>query len=153
MANTYSKIYLHAVFAVKYRSGMIHLDWEDELYAVIGNLINESGGKAILTNGVEDHVHCFFHGKPSVCISDMMKITKAKSAKWINEQKILSHRFAWQRGYGCFSYGHSQRNDVYKYIQNQKSHHKKMSFHEEYMKLLQAFDIDYDEAYIFDSPK
>lgn len=97
MANTYSKIYIHTVFAVKYRKGMIHSDWENRLYSVIGNLINESGGKSILVYGVEDHVHCFFHGKPSLSISEMMKAAKAKSSKWINEQELLRSRFEWQK--------------------------------------------------------
>ena len=153
MANTYSKIYIHTVFAVKYRKGMIQPDWEGKLHSVIGNLINESGGKSILVNGIEDHVHCFFQGKPSVSISDMMKNTKAKSSKWINEQGLLRSRFEWQKGFGCFSYGHSQRNDVYQYILNQKEHHKKMSFREEYIRLLKAFDIDFEEAYIFKEPE
>ncbi len=153
MANTYSKIYIHCLFAVKFRESLIQTEWEDKLHSVIGNLINESGGKSILVNGVEDHVHCFFHGKPSVSISDMMKITKAKSSKWINEQRFSKQRFEWQKGFGCFSYGQSQRNDVYQYIKNQKEHHKKMSFQDEYIQLLNAFEIDFEEAYIFSEPE
>jgi len=153
MANTYSQIYIHTVFAVKYRHGLIHPEWEEKLYAVIGNLISETGGKPIITNGVKDHVHCFFHGNPSVPVSEMMKVAKAKSAKWVNDKSLLTHKFAWQRGYGCFSYGHSQRNEVYNYILNQEAHHKKMSFREEYKKFLHAFDIDYEEAYIFGNPE
>lgn len=153
MANTYSKIYIHTVFAVKYRKSLIHPDWEDKLHSVIGNLINEAGGKSILVNGVEDHVHCFLNGKPSVRISNIMKVVKAKSSKWINEQGILNNRFEWQKGYGCFSYGHSQKEDVYYYIRNQKEHHKRMSFREEFIKLLKAFDIDFEEVYIFEDPR
>jgi len=153
MANTYSKIYIHCVFAVKFRESLIQTEWEDKLHSVIGNLINESGGKSILVNGVEDHVHCFFMGKPSVSISDMMKITKAKSSKWINDQGFLMHRFEWQKGFACFSYGQSQRNHVYEYIKNQKEHHNKMSFRDEYIQLLRAFEIDFEEAYIFNKPE
>ena len=153
MANTYHKITIHTIFAVKFRKGMIQPQWEGKLHSVIGNLINESGGKSILINGVKDHVHCFFHAKPSVAISHMMKSAKAKSSKWINENNLLRHRFQWQSGFGCFSYGHSQKNDVYQYIANQKEHHKRMSFKEEYEKLLKMFEIEYDERFIFKKPE
>ncbi|MEX0906160.1 MAG: IS200/IS605 family transposase [Balneolaceae bacterium] len=149
MANTYHKIYIHTIFAVKFRKGVINPEWEDKLHSVIGNLINESGGKAIITNGMEDHIHCFFHAKPAIAISDTMKSVKAKSSKWINKHKLLRHRFQWQKGFGCFSYGHSQKNDVYQYILNQKEHHKKMSFQQEYEKLLKMFEIEYDEQFLF----
>ena len=153
MANTYHKIYIHTIFAVKFRRGLIQPEWKERLYPVIGNLIKESGGKPIIINGVEDHVHCFFHAKPSVTISEIMKSAKAKSSKWINENKLLRYRFEWQSGYGCFSYGQSQKNDVYQYILNQKEHHKKMSFREEYEKLLKMFEIDYDKRFLFKTPK
>ena len=109
MANTYHKIHIHTIFAVKFRKGLSQPQWEDKLHAVIGNLINEIGGKPIIINGVEDHVHCFFHGSPSVAISKIMKSAKAKSSKWIKDHNLLRHRFEWQSGYGCFSYGHSQK--------------------------------------------
>jgi len=125
MANTYSKIYIQTIFAVKYRNKTIQPDWADSLHSVIGNLVQEAGAQSILVNGVEDHVHCFFRIRPSILISDVMKVVKAKSSKWINEQEFYKSRFEWQNGYGCFSYGHSQRNRVYQYIKNQKEHHKK----------------------------
>jgi len=149
MANTYHRIYIQTVFAVKYRKGRIQSEWEPRLHSVIGNLINESGGKSIIVNGVEDHVHCFFHSKPAVSISDMMKVVKSKSSKWINDNGLLSHRFEWQTGFGCFSYGHSQKNDVYQYVKRQKERHKKFSFREEYVKLLKMFEIEYNEEYLF----
>ncbi len=136
MANTYHKIHIHTIFAVKFRNGLIQPQWEERLYSVIGNLISESGGKPII-----------------VAISEIMKSAKAKSSKWINENNLLQHRFEWQSGYGCFSYGHSQKNDVYQYILNQKEHHKKMSFRDEYEKLLKMFEIDYDERFLFKNLK
>jgi putative transposase len=149
MANTYYQIYIQTIFAVKYRRERIESEWEENLHSVIGNLINESGGKSILINGVADHVHCFFHAKPSISISDIMKSVKAKSSKWINDNDLLSERFEWQKGFGCFSYGQSQKNGVYQYVKNQKEHHKKMTFREEYIKLLKMFEVEYDEKYIF----
>ncbi|MGM0377002.1 MAG: transposase, partial [Bacteroidota bacterium] len=75
---------------------------------------------------------------------------KAKSSKWLNETDLLTHRFEWQRGFGAFSYSHSQVDRVYKYIQNQEQHHTKEKFIEEYIKYLQAFNVDYDDRYLFD---
>jgi len=153
MANTYHQIHLQAVFAVKYRKALIQQEWKSELFAVIGNLINETGCKTLIVNGMEDHVHCFLGLKPSLAISGLMQSVKAKSSKWVNESGKLTHRFEWQAGYGCFSYSHSHINRVFRYIQNQEKHHKTISFREEYLQLLQKFSIDYDGKYIFSAPE
>jgi REP element-mobilizing transposase RayT len=152
MANTYSQVYIQCVFAVKYRDSLIHKEWKHSLLGVIGNLINETGCKTILVNGTEDHVHCFFGLKPSLSISELMKVVKAKSSKYINDHQLVKHRFEWQEGYGSFSYGHSQIDEVYKYISNQESHHKKQTFREEYLDFLEKFNVPYDERYIFANP-
>ena len=107
MANTYYQIYLQTVFAVKHRSAMLDHKWRNRIQAVIGNLINETGCKTIIVNGVADHMHCFFGLKPVVSISELMKIVKAKSSKYINDHALTKQRFEWQEGYGIFSY--SQR--------------------------------------------
>jgi putative transposase len=82
MANTYHQVYLQAVFAVKYRKAVLHKDWRKAVFGVIGNLINETGCKTIIVNGVEDHVHCFLGLKPTVSISELMKTLKAKSSTY-----------------------------------------------------------------------
>ncbi len=117
MANTYHQIYLQTVFAVKYRRAIINKTWKEKLFAVIGNLINETNCKTIIVNGVEDHVHCFIGLKPVVSVSELMKTVKAKSSKYINDHKLTSARFEWQEGYGVFSYSQSGVDAVYKYIQ------------------------------------
>jgi REP element-mobilizing transposase RayT len=150
MANTYHQIYLQTVFAVKYRKAVINKAWKQKLFAVIGNLINEANCKTIIVNGVEDHVHCFVGLKPVVSVSELMKTVKAKSSKYINDNKLTEDRFEWQRGYGVFSYSHSQINKVYKYIENQEDHHKKRTFQGEYLDLLKKFKVEYDEQYIFE---
>ncbi len=150
MANTYHKIYLQTVFAVKYRRALLDRKWRKKVFAVIGNLINQSNCKTMIVNGVEDHVHCLFSLKPVVQISDVMKNVKAKSSKFINEQGLTKNRFEWQKGYGVFSYGESQVDKVYRYIQNQEEHHKKSTFHDEYINLLKNFKIEYDEQYLFE---
>ncbi len=149
MANTYHQIYLQTVFAVKYRKAVIDKEWKNNLFAVIGNLINETKCKTIIINGVEDHVHSLVGLKPVVSVSELMKTVKAKSSKYINDHNLTSERFEWQEGYGVFSYSQSQVDKVYKYILNQEEHHKKQTFTEEYLEFLKNFKIEYDEQYIF----
>jgi len=117
---------------------------------VIGNLINETGCKTILVNGVEDHIHCLFGLKPVISISELMKTVKAKSSKYINDHNLTKIRFEWQEGYGVFSYSHSQITNVYQYISKQEEHHKKQTFREEYLEFLEKFEVSYDERYIFE---
>ncbi len=150
MANTYHQVYLQFVFAVKYREAIIEKSWRPTLQGVIGNLINETGCKTILVNGIEDHIHCFAGLKPSVSCSELMKSVKAKSSKYINDHQLTKHRFEWQEGFGVFSYGHSQINRVYNYIANQEKHHEKQTFREEYLEFLDKFEVPYDMRYVFE---
>ncbi|MEO6674018.1 MAG: IS200/IS605 family transposase [Ginsengibacter sp.] len=152
MANTYHQIYLQTVFAVKQRNAVISKEWKSKLFGVIGNLINEANCKTIIVNGVEDHVHCFVGLKPVVSVSELMKTVKAKSSKYINDHSLTRERFEWQEGYGVFSYGQSQVDRVYKYIQNQEAHHKKQTFMDEYLEFLKHFKIEYDQQYLFHEP-
>jgi len=128
---------------------MIGMSWKPKMMAVIGNLINETGSTNILVNGVEDHTHCLFELKPSVSVSDVMKIAKSKSSKWLNENNLLRYHFEWQSGFGAFSYSQSQIDILYKYILNQERHHQHQSFRDEYIELLTKFNVNFDENYIF----
>ena len=149
MANTYHQILVQTVFPVKYWDAILEKSWRGELFSVIANLINETGCHTIIINGVEDHVHCFFGLKPSISVSEVMKNTKAKSSKWINESGILEHNFEWQPGFGAFSYSRSQLNQVYQYILNQDKHHENQTFFDEYIGFLNKFEVDYEERYLF----
>ncbi|MBL7873812.1 MAG: IS200/IS605 family transposase [Cyclobacteriaceae bacterium] len=149
MSNTYTQIHIQAVFAVKNRVGIIHRDWKDELYKYLTGIIQKNDHKLLIINGVEDHVHLFFGMRPTQTLSDLMQDVKANSSKWINEKGFVQGRFEWQSGYGAFSYGKSQIPAVIKYIENQEIHHAKQTFLEEYKNLLDQFDVDYDERYIF----
>ncbi len=149
MANTYTQMYLQIIFAAKYRKAVLDKKWRHEIFGVIGNLINETGCKTHIVNGMDDHVHCLVGLKPVVTISDLMKVVKAKSSKYINDHSLTSREFRWQVGYGAFTYSQSQIDKVYRYIHRQEEHHKKMTFREEYIGLLNKFNIEYDEKYIF----
>ncbi len=150
MANTFHQVSIQCVFAVKYRYAIINKDWRPTLLGIIGNLINENGCKTIIVNGTEDHIHCFLGLKPVVAIAELMKTVKAKSSKYINDHQLTKSRFEWQEGYGVFSYGHSQIDQVYKYIANQEEHHKQQTFREEYLEFLEKFEVPYDERHIFE---
>ncbi|WP_396212901.1 IS200/IS605 family transposase [Flavobacterium sp.] len=149
MANTYTQIHLQFVFAVKYRNGLIHASFKEELYKYISGIIKENNHKLLAINGMPDHLHIFIGMRPSQSISDLLQDIKGSSSKWINEKKFLKVKFEWQEGYGAFSYSKSHVNNVIRYIQNQENHHKKESFREEYLKFLKVFEIEYDERYIF----
>lgn len=149
MANTYTQIHLQFVFAVKYRNGLIHASFKEELYKYISGVIKENNHKLLAINGMPDHLHIFIGMRPTQSISNLLQDIKGSSSKWINDKKFLNVKFEWQEGYGAFSYSKSHVNDVVKYIQNQEIHHKKETFREEYLKFLEVFEIDYDERYIF----
>ena len=149
MANTYTQIHIQFVFAVKFRDGLIHESFKQELFKYISGIVTAHNHKLLAINSMPDHIHIFIGMRPTQSISDLMQDIKGNSSKWINEKKFLKVRFEWQEGYGAFSYSKSHVNRVIDYIFNQENHHKKESFQEEYVRFLKAFKIDYDERYIF----
>ena len=149
MANTYNQIYLHLVFAVKYRDGVIDKSWRNELYQYIIGLINNRGHKVYAIGGMSDHIHILVSLSQKQSISELVQEVKRASTLWIKEKKYVRCQFAWQEGFGAFSYGKSQIESVASYIQNQEVHHAKHTFREEYISFLQLFGIEYDEKYIF----
>jgi len=148
MGGTYSQLYIHVVFSVKGRQALLSPDWRKELFSYISGIISAKGHQSIIVNGVADHVHILLGMKPSIALSDIVRDIKNNSSKFITEKKWTRNRFEWQTGYGAFSYSHSQLSKIYRYIQDQERHHQKRSFKEEYIDLLQHFDIAYDERYI-----
>ena len=141
MAGTFKQIYIQAVFAVKSRENLIDKSWRPELHKYISGIITGKDQQSIIVNGVADHVHCFIGLKPTMAISDLIRDVKNNSSKFINESGLLKGKFNWQDGYGVFSYHHSQLDMIYNYILNQEQHHHKKTFREEYLELLNEFDI------------
>ena len=150
MANTFSQIYIQVVFAVKGRDNLIQLHWEERLYQYITGIVQNKGQKMLAINVMPDHIHFFIGMKPSCCVSDLVREVKKASTDMINENKFSKSKFNWQEGYGAFSYSHSHIDAVAQYVMNQKKHHKKQTFKEEYIDLLKKFVIEYDEKYLFD---
>jgi len=150
MANTYSQIYIQIVFAVKNRNALIKTSWEEKLYQYITGIVKNKDQKLIAINGVADHIHLFIGLKPNCCLSNLVREIKKASTVFINDNKLSKYKFSWQAGFGAFSYSKSHIDAVYNYIMNQKVHHKKKSFKEEYLAFLKKYDIPYEEKYLFD---
>jgi putative transposase len=153
LANTYTQLYILCVFAVKYRAAMLDTHWDQRLRLYITAIVQNNKHKMIAINNVADHLHLFIGLHPEQSISKMMQLVKGDSSEWINKEKLTKIKFQWQAGYGAFSYARSQVDAVAKYIMNQQEHHKKVSFKDEYLKLLKSFDVEFDERYIFKEPE
>ena len=149
MANTYSQIYLHVVFAVEGRQNLIALEHNDELQKYITGIVTAQKHKLIVINNMPDHLHLLVGLRPDAALSDLVREVKAGSSKFINEKRWVLGRFSWQEGFGAFSYARSQLGAVIRYIQNQQKHHAKKSFRDEYLELLEKFGVEYDRKYIF----
>ena len=149
MANTFTQIHIHAIFTVQDRDCIISKTWEEELYKYIGGIVRNNKHKLLAINGMPDHLHLLIGLRPSQSISDLMQDIKGSSSKWINEKKFIKDRFSWQEGYGAFSYRKRDLPSVMNYINNQKVHHQKQTFMNEYIEILKEFGIDYDERFLF----
>jgi putative transposase len=152
MANTYTQLHIHLVFAVKYREGLIRKEWKDDLYKYITGIIQNNKHKVLIINGMPDHIHILIGFRPTQALADLMRDIKQMSSLWINEKHFVKGKFAWQDGYGAFSYGQSQLPDIIEYIIKQEEHHKKRSFLDEYKGFLKLFAIDFEEEYVFKEP-
>ncbi|MGY6743723.1 MAG: IS200/IS605 family transposase [Cecembia sp.] len=149
MAGTFSQIYIQLVFAVQGRNSLIQKSWEDELYKYIIGIIQNKDQKLLAINGMPDHIHILIGLKPSCCLSDLVMEVKKASNKFINEKKFCPYQFKWQDGYGAFSYSHSALDRVIAYVKNQKEHHKKKTFKQEYKEFLKKFQIEHKDEYLF----
>jgi REP element-mobilizing transposase RayT len=149
MANTYTQIYLHVVFAVEGRQSLIAPEHNDELQKYITGIVSGQKQKLIAINNIPDHLHMLVGLKPDMALSDLVRDIKANSSRFIREKHWVPGRFSWQEGFGAFSYSRSQLGTVIRYIENQQKHHAKRSFLDEYTALLEKFGVEYDQRYIF----
>jgi putative transposase len=152
MSNSYTQIHLQFVFAVKYRQALIQKAWKEQLHQYITGIFQQNNHRMLQINSMPDHIHIFIGMRPYQSIASLIQNVKAESTKWIKAQGFCPHPFAWQEGYGAFSYAKSQVDNVVRYIQNQEIHHRKQTFLEEYVRFLEAFEIEWDEKYIFKAP-
>jgi REP element-mobilizing transposase RayT len=153
MPNTYIQIHIQFVFAVKFRTALIADDWKQRLHQYITGIFQENTHKMLQINSMPDHIHIFIGMRPHQSISALIQNEKAESSKWIKLQNFCSQPFAWQEGYGAFSYSKSQVPNVIRYIKNQELHHKNLTFLDEYKKFLTLFEVEWDEQYLFKEPE
>ena len=149
MANTYTQLHSHYVFAVKDRLSLIQPFWQEELFKYIAGIIENQESKLYVAGGMPDHIHLLVSMNPKQAPSDLMYHVKRGSSVWINDNGFVKGRFAWQEGYGAFSCSKAQVPEVAGYIFNQAKHHRKKTFLEEYREFLTDNEIAYDEKYLF----
>ena len=149
MPGTFSQIYIQTVFAVRNRECFIHSSWEEELFKYMTGIIQNKGQKMLQINGMADHIHFLIGMKPSCCLSDLVREVKKSSTDFVSEKSFTKSKFQWQEGFGAFSYSHSSLDSVIAYIQLQKEHHQNRTFKEEYISLLNSFEIEFKNEYLF----
>src|SRR5690554_885975 len=149
MANTYTQIYFHVIFAVKGRGNTITNSWKSELHKYITEIVSNKNQKMMIINGMPDHIHLLIGTKPNCNLSDLVRDIKTSSTKWINEKRFVNGRFEWQNGFGAFSIGQSQLPRIVKYIKDQEEHHRTKTFKEEYIEFLNAYQIAFKPEYLF----
>lgn len=150
MPNTYSQIYIQIVFAVEGRQNLITPLHREELHKYITGIVTKRKQKLLAIFCMPDHIHILLGISPAVAISDLVRDIKAGSSNFINEKKWVRGRFNWQEGFGAFSYSRSQIKTVANYILEQEIRHSTKTFRKEYVGLLERFEVEYDERYLFE---
>lgn len=150
MPQSLASILIHLVFSTKHREPFITPDIEPELYPYLSTVFRECQSPALIIDGTADHIHILFALHRTQSISTVVEEIKKRSSKWVKAKDASFKNFAWQAGYGAFSIGQSNVAAVKKYITNQKVHHAKKTFQDEYRGLLRKYEIGYDEQYVWD---
>lgn len=150
MASTFTNLLYHIVYSTRYRRETVAPAWQSDLYAYIGGIIRERDGIPLEIGGMPDHIHILAKLSPRRAIMDVLRDVKAGSSKWVNDRRLTPDRFEWQTGYGAFSVSQSQVMVVRSYIRHQEQHHRKTSFHDEFVTLLRRHEIEFDRKYVFE---
>ncbi len=149
MPRSYTNLIYHIVFSTKDRLPLITVDREERLYDYIGGIIRGLGGISLGINGVEDHAHILAKLRPDKSVSDVLRDLKSNASGWMHNVFPDAKDFSWQNGYGAFSVGPTEIERVKRYIANQKIHHGKQSFEEEFVELLKVHEIEFDRRYLW----
>lgn len=139
MSHSFNKIWIHAIWATKERIPLIDAKSEIKIYDYLRKQLIEMGCPVRIINGMCDHVHCLFMLSPQKSIADVIKQIKGSTSHYVNEQNLISEKFAWQTGYAAYSVSESQLEKVFQYIKNQKQHHLKQTFQQEYDEFLKLY--------------
>lgn len=149
MTSTLTNLIYHVVFSTKNRAPIIHESIQNELYKYIGGIIRNKQEILLGIGGIEDHLHLILKVRAGINLSDMVRTIKSNSSKWLNECKNYEGTFSWQNGYGAFTVSASQVGRVQYYVKNQKEHHQKSSFQDEFLAFLKQNQMDYDPTYVW----
>jgi putative transposase len=142
MPHSYNKIWLHAIWATKERAPLIHPSVENKIHVFISEQLREQGCPVRIINGMRDHIHCLFLLSPQKSIADVIKQIKGSSSHFINQNNLIADKFAWQTGYAAYSVSESVVDKVFQYIQNQKQHHAKKPFQQEYDEFIKLYGLN-----------
>jgi putative transposase len=145
----FTQLNTQLVFAVKYRDRLLTKEIRAEIFSYMSGILTNRKHKSIIINGMSDHVHILFGSNPNDKLSDLVACLKRDSSSFINGKKWFKGKFHWQDGYGAFTYGRSQLDKIYNYILNQENHHNRRTFREEYIELLNKFEVEYENKYLF----
>jgi REP element-mobilizing transposase RayT len=146
----FTQLNTQLVFAVKYRDRLLTKEIRAEIFSYMSGILTNRKHKSIIINGMSDHVHILFGSNPNDKLSDLVACLKRDSSSFINGKKWFKGKFHWQDGYGAFTYGRSQLDKIYNYILNQENHHNRRTFREEYIELLNKFEVEYENKYLFE---
>ncbi len=149
LSQSLSKLYIHIIFHVKNEKLPIQLKDEKELYAYIGGTIKRTSSYPVMINGTGNHIHILSTLSKNISLAEFIKMIKANSSRWIKTKHACYKDFQWQGGYSAYSVSQSKVETVKKYIENQKEHHKTVSFREEYIMFLKEYGVDFDEAFLW----
>ena len=149
MPHSYSNLLIHVAFSTKGRARSIDAPIQPDLWAYMGGIVREMRGTARLINGVQDHVHMLISLPADISLADCLRVVKTNSSRWIHEAFPHHRSFAWQTGYGAFSVSASNERQVFRYIQDQERHHRRMTFEEEFISLLRKHAISFDERFLW----
>ena len=148
MSHSYCSNRIHLIFSTKERRKCLTDELQPKLWSYMAGIARTQGFEAMINGGVWDHIHALLALPPAVSLAKAVQFLKGSSSHWINESRACDQRFAWQEGYGAFSVSASQTADVVRYIRNQRQHHEKKSFEEEFVDFLKKHGVAYDPAYV-----
>ena len=150
MAQSLSKVYVHITFSTKLRQNLITENIQESLFNYIGGICKGMECNPIRVGGHKNHIHILCLLSKKVTQIKLLEEVKKQSSKWIKKQGDNFINFYWQDGYGVFSVNPSEIDVVVAYIINQKEHHKRVSFQDEFRAFLKKYKVDFDEKYVWD---
>jgi REP element-mobilizing transposase RayT len=150
MPQSLSSVLIHLVFSTKNREPFITPPVEGELHPYMATIFREHDSPSLIIDGTTDHVHALFARGRTITIADLIEEVKTGSSKWLKTKGREFRNFHWQRGYGAFSIGQSNVTELKRYIRNQKQHHRRVTFEDEYREFLKRYEIEFDKRYVWD---